>query len=1414
VLNKGTKGRGGLPFLNDGFKAVYLRKYFKVSILSKLDESAQNWLHRVCLLVVFYLCIFFNGYTQASPYFIRFSTAEGLPSNITEDLVSDAEGFVWVGTRSGLARFDGQHFVSFRHLSPSSALPEEHVLGLLADRRGYLWTKFSKKLYRISLTTFKAELMTESWSPQCEDEAGNVYFTCPDGLAVFREKQGGFERLPMVFQGEKLEVWWVHRGKDGQLLVGSSAGIFRFNTQQKTYFRLNALDGATNLLTAKVDEEGMLWISKWNSPENGLIRYDPYVDQILHTFSAGKNGLSSTDLNDICMDGTQVWLATNAGGLCRYAIQEDRFYVYSAASGTPGHLWSNQVSRILKDHFGNLWVSSPFFLFQVPAKRITTGLLSHDPDNPNSLIDPHCGSMAAISDDLMAFGTLNGISIFERKKHRFLNIKLPAYSDYNNHVTSLAKAEQGGFWASTWTGLYRLEAHSGRILEYFITSNNSKAIHLEAVKRQHVGSIRRICKDHNGVLWIVNFSNRLVRLDEKDPVRTFVSMDTLVVDTIPLNDRVEAFLDYDERYLLLGTLDGLVRYDRSTQRFESYPVVYGGIKSPVRIESLARSHNGTVFCIANGKLFRLQLGATSATAMPLPTSSEVLQGQHILEDRFNNQWVSTENGVMLINEVTASALFYDSRNYLNDNILLLRPSVIPAQDADGYLYFGGARGVSVLNPTDFKAVQSQLPIVKIIDLNINGQPANLDSAIHRLTVLQLPYNQNNLSFAFTILYSAVPERNCYAYRINGGKWVYLGTKNMVNFSRLAPGDYDLQVKAANSDGVWNEEGTQLYISILPPWWRSWPAYLTYLLLLGLLLRRYLRFREKRLQLAHQLDTERKEAERMHELDDFKSRFFTNISHEFRTPLTVILGMAEQISETANSNDQLSQHIALIQRNGQNLLRLINQILDLAKLESGKLSVQLEQADMVAFSRYIVESLQLLSKIKDISLHFEAETNDLWMAFDVEKMQSVLFNLLSNAIKFTPKGGHIYLKITHETADNQSICRISVRDTGVGIPEEKLERIFDRFYRVDESYTRQADGTGIGLAFTRELVRLMGGSIAVKSQLGEGTSFEVVLPIRELPQETASLHTPTWGISRNPDVKQDIVPVASFFEEGNFANANAELLPNENSQVLKPVLLIVEDNDDVRQYLRACVVEQYHVIEACNGRAGIEMALEHTPDLIVSDVMMPEKDGLELCQTLKNDPRTSHIPIVLLTAKASVESRIAGLSRGGDAYLTKPFHREELVLILGNLLQSRRVLQERIKATLLASQAAIDTSSVTAAVALEPLTVLEIEDVFVQKLRQYTEENLSNANLSMEELSRAMTMSYQNLHRKLTALTNLSPVQFIRFIRLQKAKVLLQTTQLSVGDIAFEVGFSDPKYFSRVFTEEFGKPPSTMRFEAG
>lgn len=1345
-------------------------------------------------------------------------------------MANDPDGFLWVGTRNGLARFDGQRFVPFSQLQPLSQLPADNVLALVADTKGYLWVKFAKQLFRLSYATLKVEAMKENAMPQCQDDKGRQYFIDKGTLAVFRENERDFQQIPLQWEGKTVEIQMVCAGKNGLLFLLTDMGVFRFDPQKNTLLPSLAIGSSRGILVMATDENGMLWLSRWNSPENGIIHYDPYADSVLRTFSKSKDGFSDTDVNGITPDGNNVWFATNSGGLCRYVTSENRVYSYAAAPEKPGHLWNKQIGRCHIDLYGHLWVSSPFFLYKCSAQFASTTLLKHEPLLANSLIAPQCTNIASLDDGQMVFGTLAGLSLYDRKTNHFKNINLPYYgNEYNNQITALAKAENGGFWASSWTGLFRLEAQNGRVSSYFITNNNAKIEHPESVKRLNVGAIRRMCKDRYGVLWVANFGNGIARLDEKSPKPDIQPLPTLIADSLPLNDRAEAFLDWNERYFLIGSLDGLVRFDRSTQRFDICPVVFQDITSPVKIESLAAAPNGDILCIANGKPFRVTWTEKEARVRPIKMPNHVIQAHHILSDILGKIWITTENGLVWHDPQTGNSLFYDGHHYLNDNLLLIRPTVIPSQDPDGKLYFGGSRGVSILRPQDFIVRQQQAPPVKIIDLSINGQRAELDSATHRLQSIRLPYHQNNLVFSFAALNSTIPQRNCFAYRLNGGEWVDLGTDNTLNFSSLAPGEYLLQVKAANSDGVWNEEGTQLKITIRPPWWRSWIAYLCYATLLAYALFRYFKYRENKMQMAYQLAAERKEAERLQALDQFKNRFFANISHEFRTPLTVILGMTEQFvadpgSEGLTQSQPLapppSQPLAtpsgtppnpplainsamkMIRRNGENLLRLINQILDLAKMEEGKLMLQPERADMVAFCRYVVESLHSLSEMKGVSLHFEAEVDDMWMDVDLEKMQSVLFNLLSNALKFTPKGGSIYLKINPLEKEGRLFCHISVRDTGIGIPKDKIGRIFDRFYRVERSaedpsattddgqWVNSQGGTGIGLAYTRELVRLMGGEIGVESREGQGSTFELWVPVQQNSIAIAENAAPV----RFPD------PVWSTGRVEVIAHS-----PREQNDTL-PTLLIVEDNEDVRQYLVACTEDRYRVLQAQNGQEGIVMALEHTPDLIVSDVMMPEKDGFELCQTLKTDTRSSHIPIVLLTAKASVESRIAGLSRGADAYLAKPFHREELSWTLNNLVRARELLQAHLRSVLLTENNAAPAASLPQSVQ----AAVEAEDAFVKKLRLYVEENMGNTDLSMEELSRAMTMSYQNLHRKLTALTQLSPVQFIRTIRLQKALSLLQSTQLPIGDIAFEVGFSDPKYFSRVFTEEFGKPPSAVR----
>ncbi len=535
----------------------------------------------------------------------------------------------------------------------------------------------------------------------------------------------------------------------------------------------------------------------------------------------------------------------------------------------------------------------------------------------------------------------------------------------------------------------------------------------------------------------------------------------------------------------------------------------------------------------------------------------------------------------------------------------------------------------------------------------------------------------------------------------------------------------------------------------------------------------------------ELRAESLERERLNEMDAFKSRFFTNISHEFRTPLTVILGMAGQLQNrfdlSAGTDKEVARMAALIRRNGEHLLRLISQILDLAKLESNTLKLNYQQGDMSFFLPYLAESLRSLADDRGVALHVQTPETPVWMDYDPERLRQVVHNLMSNAIKFTPEGGEVRLRITETAAS----LKFVVSDTGTGIAPDELPFVFDRFYQASNNKKVTAGGSGIGLSLTRELVRAMGGEITVASEPGKGTAFTVALPIQNHAEICAE---PTFSTTPPEHAVPPISP-----------------LPAENADEL-PALLIIEDNPDVAEYLRLCLQGQYQIAQAANGREGIEKAFETVPDLIISDVMMPEKDGLEVCEALKNDARTSHIPIILLTAKADLESRLAGLRRGAEVYLAKPFMEEELRITVANLLETRRKLQEKYRNTGFGLPAAEQEAAKEQVLG----SVFDLENDFLQKTMTVIDENLDNAEFGNAELSRSMLMSESQLHRKIKALTNLSLSVFIRSVRLRRGKSLLQTTDLSVSEIAYAVGFTDPAYFSRTFSAEFGIAPTAIR----
>ncbi|GAA4309782.1 hypothetical protein GCM10023149_04230 [Mucilaginibacter gynuensis] len=677
-------------------------------------------------------------------------------------------------------------------------------------------------------------------------------------------------------------------------------------------------------------------------------------------------------------------------------------------------------------------------------------------------------------------------------------------------------------------------------------------------------------------------------------------------------------------------------------------------------------------------------------------------------------------------------------------------------------------------------------------LTPGDQTEVLKETIENTKAITLSYLQDIITLEFSALDFIAPQRNKYRYQMMGidKEWVESGTRRSATYLHLPAGHYTFKVQGSNSQGVWSSHIAELKIQVLPPWWLSWWAYSVYFLLLILGIKRYLNFKVNRAKLKSQLAFEQVEAKRIKELDTMKTQLYTNITHEFRTPLTVILGMANQI--ISKPEEHLKNGMEMIVRNGQNLLNLVNEMLDLSKLETGKMQLQLTSGDIINFLRYIVESFHSLAESQHKQLHFLTEIDALSVAYDAEKIRQMITNLLSNALKFTPEKGNIYIIVNQNSIsqnEQQVMLVIKVKDTGIGIPETQIHNVFDRFYQLDNSLTRNAEGTGIGLSLTKELVKLMEGEITVKSPpvgAHKGSEFTISIPLEKTLEPT--LPFPVIIAQQ----VQSYVPVV--------------MLPADETQKKdKPLILLVEDNADVVAYTASCLVD-YRLAVGQDGREGLEIAKELIPDLIITDVMMPFVDGFELVGQLRKDEYTSHIPIIMLTAKANIESKIEGLQQGVDAYLEKPFHQEELLIRIKKILELRQSLQRYY----LKKAGLNGHLSKEIVISNEIIDVKKIENEFVIKVREAIEKNITNPNFTIEQLCNLVFMSHSQLHRKLDALTGYSPNKFIRIIRLHKAKELLLDPANSIAAIAVDCGFNDPGYFARVFKLEYGMPPQQWR----
>ncbi|MEM6698740.1 MAG: hybrid sensor histidine kinase/response regulator transcription factor, partial [Bacteroidota bacterium] len=734
----------------------------------------------------------------------------------------------------------------------------------------------------------------------------------------------------------------------------------------------------------------------------------------------------------------------------------------------------------------------------------------------------------------------------------------------------------------------------------------------------------------------------------------------------------------------------------------------------------------------------------------------------LYSDADGDLWMNNATGIVHLDTKTEQFTYYNQ----NDGVLAWRRNGSISKGA-GLLAWGGDKGYITAYVDSIKNRPTYTSDLALTGINIYNfkqkESEELQPVVWQDNKLSLSYKQNTLALRFSILDFRNRVKHRYQYSLtqnDSPEWIDLKDRNEVSLNQLAPGTYYFHLKGQNSDLIWSELEQPLKITVHPPLWQTTWAYLLYVLLIISGIYYFYRFNLSR-QLAQQ------QAKQLQEMNQLKSRFYTNITHEFRTPLTVILGISQEEKDFGKARK-------LITRNGKKLLQLINQLLDLSKIDTGHLTPNYQQIEIVSFTQYIGESFQSLADRKYIRLTIYSEIKELYMDMDEEKYRQIISNLLSNAIKFTRESGKIILHLVQQ--DDQLLVKVT--DNGSGIQAAQLPYIFDRFYQVENAQSKQGKGTGIGLALVKELVQLLGGTIEAESKVNVGTTFSIKFPIRRTsPRKMESF--------------DHIAPLASDFSKETDTIVEALL---EDSDL--PRLLIIEDNADVVIYIQSLLSTQYELLIANNGEEGIQKAIEYTPDIIISDVMMPKKNGFEVVETLKQDIRTSHIPIVLLTAKATQEDKIEGLKYGADAYLMKPFDKAELFIRLKNLIVIRQQLQQKYANGI----AAISETSIP----------LSIEEQFLLDVRQQIEANYTKADFNVEALATSLHMSRVQLFRKLKAVTDQTPSQMIRDFRLEKAKVLLQNKQLNISEIAYELGFSDPNYFTRQFTKAYKQSPNAYR----
>ncbi len=1336
-------------------------------------------------------------------------------------LYEDNEGFIWIGTNNGLYRYSGERYEPFFHVpGDTNSISNNNILAI------------------------------------CEDAYNNLWIGTSNGLNLFNREKNSFTwffrsaKKPVSISNHYIK--FLKLLEDSSFWIGTREGLNKLVTREDgsfefiRYYPERKDESSTSEWSIEVlheDKQGRMWAGTWGG---GVIEFDRINGVFTHYYPP----YEIKSINDHVIvaiesrDDSTIWAASYNGYIYTFNTRQLKFDISPAQHPVFSKICNNSISinALLKDTKGQLWIgaSKSLMIYNPALKKMEywgTPVSSFKPqtfkDQVTTIFED---SKGAVWVGHNGFGVDIHDKHYKKLSKWYFDLKTP--EKYRDYITGMQLDADGYYWLSTWgDGMIKVD-YAGQVINRFMPSlfsGHSSSDIITCIEIDVRGNIwlgtaygligfdrkegkftdiflhdptnpmsfidnhiSRLIKDDDGFLWVI--SQESVR--SFDPVRKTIKKVPFMENLRP-KKVIEIVKDLDENYWI-GTYAGLYKYSVKDSVYTYYASDPNNRNSLCSngIRNIMIDHRGNVWISTNNGLSMFDPLSGKFNNFP---GTQLQFGSFysgIAEDKSKKIWLLSRDNLIVFNPSDNQLTIYTSEDGL------LRYANHLTISEEGFVQICDEKGFYRIDP-DSLYKNREIPPVYITQLYLSGKPADLNEKPldgvspkykERIT---LKYNQNNLGFSFVALNYRNPKKNSYSYKLEGfnDTWIDNGTKNEVTFMNLSPGKYTFLVKGSNDDQVWNNEPASMRVTVLPPPWRSWWAFGIYLILIATALFSYKAFTISR---------ERERARLA--IDQMKLSFFINISHELRTPLTLVTGPLERLLRL-EPNIAFRDKLNLIYRNASRMQHLVNQILDIRKIDVGKLKAAVYYSDFEVFINNILVSFKSYAEENQIGFYEYLQIAERKMWFDPDMLEKALSNLLINAFKHTDRGGIVSILIqdyTKETAPtafaycsknmhqiktirktntmNERHISIEIADCGEGLSKSEFDKIFERFHQSSSSKRHASIGSGIGLSLTRDLIELMHGSIFIQSKRDFGTKLVIFLPVYRDAFKNDRVHDDETGYEL---FQKDYSKVLTYNPDYN-KNIGRKII--EKSTTKDNInILVVDDNTELLGYIHDILSEKYQITTAGNGESGLKKALNNKFDLIISDIMMPVMDGLEFCQKIKNDIRTNHIPVILLTAKSSLESELEGLDSGADDYIAKPFNTEVLEKRVRNIIDGRKRIWEKI---------AYDSDIIP-----QGLELTTREEDFLKKAVGIVEEHLSDSEFSQETFCREIGMSKASLYRKINSLTNQSINEFVRNIRLKKAAEMLRCgKQLHIAELGYRVGFSEPSYFTKKFRELFGMTP--------